>query len=753
VGSDSGRIVVLEYDHDKKQFIKHHQETFGKSGLRRGVPGQYLATDPMGRAVMIGAMERTKFGYILARDADSKLTISSPLESHKNNTVCSALVALHVGYENPMYASLEVDFGDSDQDPTGAAYMEVQKHVLFYELDLGLNHVVRKWSSPVDMSSNHLVPIPGGQNDGPSGVLVCSEGFLTWYHHEYDSVRIAIPTRSDPLDSDNPNLDRTPTIVIASVVHHTKKAFFILLQSEIGDVFKVTMDYVTDSDGIVGQVANIRIRYFETLNPSSGLCLLKSGFLFNASEFGNHVLYQIENLGDDDEEQREFQSIEWDAKEEWSFQPRELRNISPVDELESMCPLIDATVANLTDEDSPQIYALCGNGARSTFRTLRHGLSVTEIAVSELPGNPNAVWTVKGAFDDEYDSYIIISFVNATLVLSIGETVEEVTDTGILVNTPTLCVGQLGDDALVQVYPSGIRHIRMDKRVSEWRAPKGQTIIQGDCNHRQVAIALSGGEIVYFELDFSGNLNEFQDRKQLNGQATAITMSPIPEGRQRALFLAVACADNTVRVLSLDANSCMESVSMQALSAPAESLALTEMIDPTTSVTTLYLNMGLSNGVFLRTTIDNITGLLTDVRQRFLGPKAVKLFSVKLAGSSAVLALSTQPWLSYSYQSRTKLIPLSYECLEYGSSFSSEQCPEGIVAIAENTLRILNVDKLSSVFNQVSVKLKYTPRRLLLHEASKNFVIIESENGTLCPAERLQIITGKVFVIDVVSGP
>jgi splicing factor 3B subunit 3 len=46
---------------------------------------------------------------------------------------------------------------------------------------------------------------------------------------------------------------------------------------------------------------------------------------------------------------------------------------------------------------------------------------------------------------------MVISFVNATLVLSIGETVEEVTDTGILANTPTMNIQQLGEDALLQV--------------------------------------------------------------------------------------------------------------------------------------------------------------------------------------------------------------------------------------------------------------------------------------------------------------
>ena len=46
---------------------------------------------------------------------------------------------------------------------------------------------------------------------------------------------------------------------------------------------------------------------------------------------------------------------------------------------------------------------------------------------------------------DDYDAYIIVSFVNATLVLSIGETVEEVTDSGFLGTTPTLSCSALGN--------------------------------------------------------------------------------------------------------------------------------------------------------------------------------------------------------------------------------------------------------------------------------------------------------------------
>jgi splicing factor 3B subunit 3 len=81
VGSDSGRIVILDYDPRTSSFVKVHQETFGKSGTRRVVPGQYLATDPKGRAVMITALEKSKLVYILNHDAAASLTISSPLEA------------------------------------------------------------------------------------------------------------------------------------------------------------------------------------------------------------------------------------------------------------------------------------------------------------------------------------------------------------------------------------------------------------------------------------------------------------------------------------------------------------------------------------------------------------------------------------------------------------------------------------------------------------------------------------------------
>ena len=53
----------------------------------------------------------------------------------------------------------------------------------------------------------------------------------------------------------------------------------------------------------------------------------------------------------------------------------------------------------------------------------------------------------------------------------------------------------------------------------------------------QVVLALASTELVYFELDSTQMLNEFQERKELGTEISCLAIGPIPEGRQRSRFL------------------------------------------------------------------------------------------------------------------------------------------------------------------------------------------------------------------------
>ena len=141
------------------------------------------------------AIEKQKMVYLMNRDAGAKFTISSPLEAHKGNTIVFDCVGVDNGFDNPIFAFLEVDYSEADGDPTGQALEDTPKvccsasaeqsgvvpvapykrhgsmacdrcracvmcvcqMLTYYELDIGLNHVTRKWSEETDRNANGLI--------------------------------------------------------------------------------------------------------------------------------------------------------------------------------------------------------------------------------------------------------------------------------------------------------------------------------------------------------------------------------------------------------------------------------------------------------------------------------------------------------------------------------------------------------------------------------------------------------------------
>ena len=109
------------------------------------------------------------------------------------------------------------------QDPTGEAASEAQKQLVLYELDLGLNHVIRKSSEPVDNGANLLIPVPGGE-DGPAGVLVCAENYLIYMKDGMPETIQAVIPRRNTLRGDR------GVLIVAWAKHQVKTMFFFLLQ-------------------------------------------------------------------------------------------------------------------------------------------------------------------------------------------------------------------------------------------------------------------------------------------------------------------------------------------------------------------------------------------------------------------------------------------------------------------------------------------------------------------------------------------
>jgi hypothetical protein len=63
---------------------------------------------------MIASIEKQKFVYVLNRDNAANLTISSPLEAHKSNNIVFSIVGMDCGFDNPVFAAIELDYREAD---------------------------------------------------------------------------------------------------------------------------------------------------------------------------------------------------------------------------------------------------------------------------------------------------------------------------------------------------------------------------------------------------------------------------------------------------------------------------------------------------------------------------------------------------------------------------------------------------------------------------------------------------------------
>ena len=195
--------------------------------------------------------------YVLNRDSQNNVTISSPLEAHKSQTVVLTTEGLDVGFDNPVFACLELNYADADEDPTGEAAAQTDKLLTFYQLDLGLNHVIRRWSEATERSANMLARVPGVE--GPGGVLVMAENWVLYRNEGHPEVRAPLPRR-----------EHLPagrgTLLVCCALFQQKVSedgrsdvqdrFFYLVQSEYGDLYKITLDFNAS------HVHDLTVKYF-----------------------------------------------------------------------------------------------------------------------------------------------------------------------------------------------------------------------------------------------------------------------------------------------------------------------------------------------------------------------------------------------------------------------------------------------------------------------------------------------------------
>ncbi len=310
--------------------------------------------------------------------------------------------------------------------------------------------------------------------------------------------------------------------------------------------------------------------YFDTLLPSSGLCVLRNGFLFAAAAVGESRLYQFAAMGDEAGDV----SAHSDGPAV-TLAPRAVerpKNVALRERLGGLAPLSCSLCADVTTQGQgpPQLWVGSGLGEAGALSELRRGLPVAVLASQQLPGVPECVWTLLPAAPRPGGptTMLVLAFANATLSLGVNAAgaVAELpeAESQILAGVPSLHVAALGSQgdllqvggnglllfaffSLAQVTPHVLRHVRPGGRVNVWNPPAKLRIAHAASAGSQVLLGLSSGELVYFELDpQAGVLLELERLEAGPAGVACLALAPAEAGA-RARWAAYADGEGRLR--------------------------------------------------------------------------------------------------------------------------------------------------------------------------------------------------------------
>ena len=492
-------------------------------------------------------------------------------------------------------------------------------------------------------------------------------------------------------------------MIISASVFTSKSQFFVLLQNELGDLFKLT--FVLEQSAVV----DIQLRYFDTIAPSESLIIIKAGFLFAACCRGTSFLFQIVALAD--------AMPVLATKDTCShYEPTYLSNLFLVHNLSSLASIVDGRVGNYFGSSAPEFLTLTAAGPLSRLNLSRYGIEGTEVASTELPATPLRIWSFKEHNQDEYHAFIAVAFVNATAVLRVGDDITEVPDSGFLSNQVTQFVHQFWDSSVIQVTDKVVRHIKAaDKSVTEWTS--ASLIKMAAANTHQLMLALSSNELVYFVLESAG-LVEMAERKKVSSAVTTMCLEPVEEGRLRSKFVAIACEDSTLRIYTLEQETLIDT-SITVLGDVANSVFLARRNEASEEAG-LVAHVGLRNSVYLIYSLA-FNGQLVEgetPRMRYLGGTSLKFH--RRSSGSFLLSCGWSNMIFLEHGHQNKLSPVIIDSGDVSSpmadltEFNSAES-RGFILIGGNELKIFSVsgDGDTSGLVTKSLALRCPPKKIL----------------------------------------
>jgi DNA damage-binding protein 1 len=300
--------------------------------------------------------------------------------------------------------------------------------------------------------------------------------------------------------------------------------------------------------------------------------------------------------------------------------------------------------------------------------------------------------------------------------------------TGFASEEATLYCGNMQGGTLVQVTSRAVRLVDSTSYalLFEYHCPSSITVASGTLT--QVTLSVSGGEVLYLELDASARALAVKGSAQLDQDIACLSLRPFSEQQAqgsgamdvegsstqgllttRSSVLAIAMwTDNSVRLHALPT---LEEICRVQLGTDtqARDILLVELGGQP------HLFVGLGDGRLITYSVDLSGDLpsLTNRRSGVLGMHPITFSCFQNAGALCVFAASDRPTVIYSKNGKVLFSVLDVNQTEFSNMapFHSEMFPNCLALSSESSLVIGVIEDIQKVHIQ-TVPLQQAPRRI-----------------------------------------
>ncbi|ONM52275.1 Cleavage and polyadenylation specificity factor (CPSF) A subunit protein [Zea mays] len=464
--------------------------------------------------------------------------------------------------------------------------------------------------------------------------------------------------------------------------------------------------------------------------------------------------------------------------------------------IQNVAPILDLAIADYHGEKQDQMFACCGMSPEGSLRVLRNGVNVDRLLKTEaIYQGVTGLWTLRMKATDAYHSFLVLSFVEETRILSVGLSFNDISDAvGFQPDVCTLACGLVADNLLVQIYSKGVKVCLPTVYAHPEGAPLTSpictdwypaiTISVGAVGHNIVVVATSNPCCLYVlgvrssssyqyelyathhvQLQYEVSCISIPQEDCIHdnvsfscGEGDDICKNPPPKVNV-CKFAVIGTHRPSVEIISLEPGEALRVLTIgtvsvnNALGAPMSG-CIPENVR-FVAAERFYILAGLRNGMLLRfesetrdylpgflykdSSIPSVNTFLQLISIRRIGITPVLLVPIHDSANADIIVLSDRPWLLHAARHSLAYSSISFLSASHVTPVSSVDCPNGLLFVAESCLHLVELVH-GKRLNAQKFSIGGTPRKVLYHNESRTLLVLRTGlNGASSSSDVVQV--------------